>query len=132
MGVNINSSVTNCGQTGYYYPISSTIAALKGENISIVQPDKASGRGAPSNGGGGGLEHNSGGGGGSNGSTGGFGGYQWESCGNAPFDNRGFGGKALAYSNTANKIFMGGGGGAGQLIILLRVVIMAMGQMVEG
>lgn len=113
-GINTNSSNTACGQTGFFYPSSSILAAAKGEGVAVIQTNKANGRGAASNGGGGGVEHNSGGGGGANGSTGGLGGYQWETCGSAPYDNRGAGGKPLTYSNVANKIFMGGGGGAGQ------------------
>ena len=112
-GVNTFLNSTNCGQINYYYPNGSVLAALKGENIAVVQQDKAGGRGAPSNGGGGGQDHNSGGGGGSNGALGGFGGYQWQDCPNSPFDNRGWGGKALVYTNAANKVFLGGGAGAG-------------------
>ena len=85
----------------------------KGESIVTISDNIICGKGSPAGGGGGGLGHNSGGGGGSNGSQGGFGGYQLEPCGNAPFDNRGIGGHALAYSSATNKIFMGGGGGAG-------------------
>ncbi len=104
---------TNCFQTDYFFPDNSILGARKGENIANMPFDKTKGRGAPSNGGGGGLDHNSGGGGGSNVTLGGLGGYQWENCGGAPFDNRGLGGHALTYSNSLNKVFMGGGGGAG-------------------
>lgn len=112
-GVNTNSLSTNCFNNNYSYPVSSVFAAQKGESIANISNSIISGKGAPASGGGGGLDHNSGGGGGSNGGAGGFGGYQLETCGNAPFDNRGIGGRTLAYAAVTNKIFMGGGGGAG-------------------
>jgi gliding motility-associated-like protein len=76
-------------------------------------PNTWCGRGAPANAGGGGIDHNSGGGGGGNGGAGGFGGYQLEACSPVLFDNRGIGGRSLAYSNATNRIYFGGGGGAG-------------------
>jgi gliding motility-associated-like protein len=103
-----------CAQTGYWYDSSSWQNARKGEGIVELEYDKWNGRGMLANGGGGGNGQNSGGGGGSNYALGGFGGYQLDSCGNSPFDNRGMGGRALSYDNNINKIFMGGGGGAGQ------------------
>ncbi len=112
-GFNTGLLTTNCFTNNYNYPLSSVLAAQKGESITSISNNISNGKGAPANGGGGGLDHNSGGGGGSNAGAGGFGGYQLESCGNAPFDNRGIGGRAISYSAAANKIFMGGGGGAG-------------------
>ncbi len=112
---NTGSQVLSCMQNNYFYPAPSTIAAAKGEGIALISTGKSYGKGALANGGGGGLGHNSGGGGGSNATSGGFGGYQLEACGNAPFDNRGIGGKPLLYSNAQNKIFMGGGGGSGHV-----------------
>ncbi len=88
-------------------------AAQKGESFTQTSYGKTGGRGAYASGGGGGQLHNSGGGGGANGGAGGKGGYQFEGCGNNPFDNGGFGGNAPVYNNTENRIFMGGGAGAG-------------------
>lgn len=104
-----------CNEPNYYYPVNPDLASEKGEGIAIISAAKSFGRGDLANGGGGGNSHNSGGGGGSNAAPGGFGGYNFEGspCTNVPFDNRGIGGRALTYSNAANKIFMGGGGGAG-------------------
>jgi gliding motility-associated-like protein len=113
VGVNTGLLVTNCANNGYNYSLGSTLAARKGESIANTGPGISCGKGAPAAGGGGGLDHNSGGGGGGNGGVGGFGGYQLEPCGNAPFDNRGIGGRSLTYNNTTNKIFLGSGGGAG-------------------
>ncbi|MEP7110767.1 MAG: LamG-like jellyroll fold domain-containing protein [Ferruginibacter sp.] len=112
---NTGSTTTYCFQNDYFYPASSLPAAAKGEGIASISHDIAWGKGASANGGGGGLGHNSGGGGGSSGGIGGLGGYQLEACGNAPFDNRGIGGKSLVYNNVDNKIFMGGGGGSGHV-----------------
>ena len=114
LGFNSGQLTTNCGTNGYFYPAGSgNIAGIKGESITTVSNNIIRGKGALAGAGGGGLDHNSGGGGGANGGSGGFGGYQLEPCGNAPFDNRGVGGKNILYSNAANKIFMGSGGGAG-------------------
>jgi gliding motility-associated-like protein len=108
----ISSSLT-CSENNYTYPSSDIRAAFKGESIATISSNISKGKGSPANGGGGGLSNNSGGGGGGNAGMGGFGGYQCDTCGSAPFDNRGVGGKALNYSTAVNKIFMGGGGGAG-------------------
>ncbi len=107
------TNTQDCGKNDYFYPLSSTFAAIKGEGITSLQSDRIKGKGAYANGGGGGLDHNSGGAGGGNGGAGGHGGYQFEGCGNAPFDNGGMGGRPLPQSASANKIFMGGGGGSG-------------------
>ncbi len=108
----VSSSIT-CSENNYAYPSTNIRAAFKGESIASISSSISKGKGSPANGGGGGLSNNSGGGGGGNAGMGGFGGYQCDTCANAPFDNRGVGAKALAYSSAANKIFMGGGGGAG-------------------
>lgn len=112
-GFNTNESNTNCFSNNYSYPFGDIRAAAKGESIVNIPANIALGKGNNASGGGGGNDHNSGGGGGGNGGAGGFGGYQYEPCGNAPFDNRGIGGRVLNYNTSDNKIFMGGGGGAG-------------------
>ena len=104
-----------CGQTDYYADSASWQYARKGEGIELTGYDKWNGRGKGANGGGGGNAHNSGGGGGGNYKQGGHGGYQLDSCSNAPFNNGGVGGEALNYSNAINELFMGGGGGAGHM-----------------
>jgi gliding motility-associated-like protein len=108
-----NTSLT-CFFNDFTYPSGTIQAAEKGESIYNIGLQNGSAKGSNANGGGGGNGHNSGGGGGGNGGKGGLGGYQLEICGNAPYDNRGFGGKELIYTNASNKIFMGGGGGSGQ------------------
>ncbi len=112
-GYNPGNATLNCAQNNYNYPPNTLFAAQKGESITSISNNIICGKGSPAGGGGGGLGHNSGGGGGGNAGGGGFGGYQLEPCGNAPFDNRGIGGKELQYSTASNKIFMGSGGGAG-------------------
>ena len=114
VGSNSLATVAICHETKYYYNFNSgDSAAYKGEGITEITNSKMLGRGKLANAGGGGNGHNSGGGGGSNSGSGGLGGYELETCGGAPFDNRGLGGTALIYNNTQNKIFLGGGGGAG-------------------
>ncbi len=112
---NTGSNALYCNRTSYNFPMGAVDAAAKGEGITIIGTNILWGRGAPANGGGGGVGHNAGGGGGSNAGAGGLGGYQLLTCGNAPFDNRGRGGYPLAYNVSQNKIFMGGGGGAGHV-----------------
>lgn len=107
------STTLTCSENGYRYAGSSIRAADKGESVYEIGFNNAYGKAPNASGGGGGVGHNSGGGGGGNGGIGGEGGYQLEACGNAPFDNRGWGGDSLSYTNAANKIFMGGGGGSG-------------------
>jgi gliding motility-associated-like protein len=96
--------------TDYYYT-DSMHGAIKGEGI--VQYPYLFGRGKNANGGGGGDNENTGGGGGGNYGIGGAGGtivYRTAFCmGNGP----GAGGVGLAYTDSLNKIFMGGGGGCG-------------------
>jgi gliding motility-associated-like protein len=110
--INPKNNSFYCHENNYYYPNDPIKAAPKGEGIAMISDQKIFGKGALSNGGGGGLEHNSGGGGGSNITNGGLGGKEWITCG-PPINNNGIGGKPLTYSNVANKIFLGGGGGAG-------------------
>jgi hypothetical protein len=120
MGGNGNPVTTGtyyCNVSNYYVSSNIDSASNKGEGITTVSSYKMKGRGALANGGGGGNGHNGGGGGGSNGNTGGTGGYQYSFCPGANAANNtigGIGGKNLNYSNTSNKVFMGGGGGAGQ------------------
>ena len=113
-GYNNLVSTSACFNNNYNYPYTSQAAAYKGESITGISQNISKGKGSPAGGGGGGLSYNSGGGGGGNMGKGGSGGYQSDTCGNAPFDNRGLGGKNLLYPFAANKIFMGSGGGAGQ------------------
>ena len=110
-----NPSTFLCGESLYFYPPSPDLASGKGEGIAQISVAKSYGRGAHSNGGGGGNSHNSGGGGGGNGGSGGGGGYQFEGspCGGPSVDNRGIAGNILNYTNSINKIFLGGAGGAG-------------------
>lgn len=112
-GYNPGNASLTCFQNNYSYPSNTIQAAQKGESITTVSTNIIAGKGNLAGGGGGGAGHNSGGGGGGNGGSGGLGGYQLEPCGSAPYDNRGIGGRQLAYSTATNKIFMGGGGGAG-------------------
>ncbi len=113
IGYNPGNATLSCFQNNYFYPINTIQATYKGESISSVSNNIICGKGNLAGGGGGGAGHNSGGGGGGNGGPGGFGGYQLDNCGSAPFDNRGIGGRQLAYSTANNRIFMGSGGGAG-------------------
>ena len=114
-GYNAVYSSSTCNQNNYFYPGSSQFAAFKGESIGSLSQNYSKGKGSFAGGGGGGNSHNAGGGGGGNGGAGGFGGYQTDSCGTAPFDNRGIGGKNLLYNSNADKIFLGSGGGAGHI-----------------
>ncbi|MEO6490177.1 MAG: gliding motility-associated C-terminal domain-containing protein [Ferruginibacter sp.] len=102
-----------CFENNYNYSSATLLAGFKGESITTISPNISKGKGSPAAGGGGGLSHNSGGGGGGNGGSGGTGGYQTDTCGNAPFANGGIGGRNLLYTNSTGKIFMGSGGGAG-------------------
>ncbi len=95
------------------YRCASGCGGEKGEGIGRIFVDRL-GRGRPSNGGGGGNDHLTGGGGGANFAIGGVGGSRElesgpDCLGNFP----GLGGRTLFYSNSANRVFMGGGGGAG-------------------
>jgi gliding motility-associated-like protein len=110
---NLFNTTLACFENNYTVPSGTTRAAAKGESIYITGNANSCAKGPNASGGGGGNGHNSGGGGGANGGPGGLGGYQLLDCGNAPFDNRGLGGKPLTYTNAANKVFLGGGGGGG-------------------
>ncbi|MET0394277.1 MAG: LamG-like jellyroll fold domain-containing protein [Chitinophagaceae bacterium] len=113
-GSPLNSSVVTCSQVGYYYAPATNNGAQKGEGIHLpLSLAKSYGRGAPSNGGGGGNAHNSGGGGGSNAGSGGQGGNQWDDCGSVPENIGGKGGTTLNTNVTLNRLYLGGGGGMG-------------------
>lgn len=102
----------SCGELDYFYSSTSNGGAEKGEGIYVYPASEAHGRGAAGNAGGGGNNHNAGGGGGSNYGIGGKGGNEWTNC-QPTAGNGGIGGYKLLYTNTSNKIFLGGGGGAG-------------------
>ena len=114
-GYNSVYSSSTCNQNNYTYPSASQFAGFKGESIASFSQNYNKGKGSFAGGGGGGNSHNAGGGGGGNGGSGGFGGYQTDSCGAVPFDNRGIGGNNLQYAANAGKIFLGSGGGAGHI-----------------
>jgi gliding motility-associated-like protein len=109
----VGLAFTNCFENSYVLPAGNGNSVFKGESIATVSQNLIKGKASLASGGGAGLSVKSGGGGGANAGIGGFGGYQSDTCTSAPFDNRGMGGRSLAYSTTANKIFMGGGAGAG-------------------
>jgi hypothetical protein len=117
-GGNTSTSTYSCfwaiNNRGYHYNIASGEGAKKGEGIAAYITGKTGGRGSQANGGGGGNDHNSGGGGGGNGSAGGTGGNRIKAsaftCGSV---TPGIGGYSNTFSNSTNKIFLGGGGGAG-------------------
>ena len=100
-----------CTWDAYYYPENSILAGDKGEGITGFSAAFKAGRGRLANGGGGGNQHNAGGAGGGNGGIGGRGGNEWDGC--SSVDIGGFGGVQLDYSNTSNKLFLGGGAGGG-------------------
>ncbi len=103
----------DCTASAYYYAAGNGKGARKGEGVFDLPNDYLLGRGANANGGGGGNMHNSGGGGGANYGRGGDGGFEWEFCADANQPNGGIGGYSLSYSNSENRIFMGGAGGTG-------------------
>lgn len=105
-----------CSNTNYFMAPNFDSGSMKGEGIVEISLSKSYGRGKLGNGGGGGNTFNAGGGGGSNGSAGGMGGSEYRGCNNIAANNAtgGTGGFPLAYTNTMNKIFMGGGGGSAQ------------------
>lgn len=106
----INSSIS-CSQTGYAG--AAGINGVKGEGIATAVSPFIAGRGALANGGGGANGHNSGGAGGGNYNFGGGGGNQVDACPDGAIAIGGIGGKSMIYSNSVNKVFMGGGAGAG-------------------
>ena len=101
-------------QTAFLYNPTTGSGAWKGEGVAGYISSAQGGKGKKANGGGGGNDHNSGGGGGGNYGNGGPGGTR---SGEGTFgchgQHPGVGGLALTYSNSENRIFMGGGGGAG-------------------
>ena len=100
--------------TDYFYNISTGEGAMKGEGLALYIPGKTGGRGAQASGGGGANDHNGGGGGGSNAASGGLGGERIKkSTFTCSSTSPGVGGKLNPYTNTLNKLFLGGGGGAG-------------------
>ena len=93
------------------YRETNTIYGEKGEGITTYS-SQTRGQGPLANGGGGGSTHNGGGGGGSNHGKGAQGGIGWN-C--SPSTNGGgYGGTAMTYDNTGQRLFFGGGGGGGQ------------------
>lgn len=111
-GQPLNSTTAACNKTDYFYAATNE-GGRKGEGISELSANKAYGRGAQANGGGGGNAYNSGGGGGGNYSNGGLGGNQSIAgpCATVP-NIGGIGGLGLT-SSPFSRAFMGGGGGAG-------------------
>jgi gliding motility-associated-like protein len=107
---------SSCAEIGFFYNQTSTKGAYKGESISELSSNLVKGRGKSANGGGGGNDHNAGGAGGANFGQGGNGGKEFNTGGSCiQQDNGGIGGTPLIYSNSSNKIFLGGGGGAGDV-----------------
>lgn len=92
------------------------MSSLKGEGIFVTNSSNEMSRGKSANGGGGANNVNGGGAGGSNYGFGGRGG-DFQSPYTCPSGYQlfcgGIGGQALNYSNSVNKIFMGGAGGTG-------------------
>ncbi len=93
------------------YRETNPIYGEKGEGITTYS-NHTRGQGPLANGGGGGSTHNGGGGGGSNHGKGAQGGIGW-SC-SALTNAGGYGGTAMTYDNTGQRLFFGGGGGGGQ------------------
>lgn len=98
----------------YYSNVDSGKGGWKGEGMAEYISGKEACRGALTNGGGGGNAHNAGGGGGGNIGNGGRGGNQLRGIDNPDIELGGLGGRALTYSTSMMKIFMGGGGGGHQ------------------
>lgn len=105
-----------CSNSNYYMAPNYDSGSMKGEGIAEISLAKSYGKGKLANGGGGGNAHNSGGAGGSNANSGGSGGSEYYGCNNNPLNNLsgGIAGMQLGYSNSVNKVFMGGGGGSAQ------------------
>lgn len=93
------------------YRETNTIYAEKGEGITTYS-SQTRGQGPLANGGGGGSTHNGGGGGGSNHGKGAQGGIGYN-C-SASTNAGGYGGTAMTYDNTGQRLFFGGGGGGAQ------------------
>jgi gliding motility-associated-like protein len=113
-GVKVAGQWISCAGnlTDFKLPASSLFSAYKGEGVVLVKTSYSKGMGALGNGGGGGNDLNGGGGGGANFGTGGHGGHT--TCNALPVTLcGGWEGLNCMYSNSNNKIFLGGGGGAG-------------------
>lgn len=102
----------SCGRQDLVLPAASPLGANKGEGVADESRYEPKGRGAVTNGGGGGVSTNSGGGGGANYGTGGSGGSEWVGCG-PPVRNGGVGGWSVRTGMAGHAIIAGGGGGAG-------------------
>ena len=101
------------GETQYFYPPQSRLAAAKGEGIVLIPTNQSFGRGRAGNGGGGGNAHNAGGGGGGNGGNGGNGGLEIVNLPAPPvFNTNGIRGQKY-FENDVSKIVLGGAAGAG-------------------
>lgn len=113
-GGNVFGQFISCSgnTTDYKLPTSSLASAFKGEGITKIHSTYSKGLGALGNGGGAGNDVNGGGAGGGNYGLGGHGGNSM--CSSNPISLcGGSNGKSCVYSNSSNKIFLGGGGGAG-------------------
>ncbi len=113
-GGNVLGQFFSCSgnTTDYKLPTSSLASAFKGEGITNTHSTYSKGLGALANGGGAGNDVNGGGAGGGNYGLGGHGGNSI--CSSNPVSLcGGNNGKNCVYSNSNNKIFLGGGGGAG-------------------
>jgi hypothetical protein len=97
-------------QADYYYGDQSPSGGAKGEAIVELAAAFRCGMGKLANGGGGGNSRAMGGGGGSNSGQGGKGGDQASYLSVATFGGKG--GTSLTYSNSQEKVFLGGGGGS--------------------
>ena len=108
-----SSIATVCGVTGYGYPYGATLGAEKGEGIALAALALRNGKGAFSNGAGGGNGLCGGGGGGANAGIGGYGanGYHVPGCSGS--QTAGIGGRAVAYHTNPDLAILGGGGGGG-------------------
>lgn len=112
-GTPIDNHVAPCHENQYFYNAASINAGFKGEGIFDLSANNSKGRGKAANAGGGGNGVNAGGGGGANFGSGGLGGKEFLCSAQPQIDNGGVGAAAVSYTNTANKIFLGGAGGTG-------------------
>jgi hypothetical protein len=112
-GTPIDNHNSACHELQYFYNSTSANAGFKGEGIFELSFNNTKGRGKAANAGGGGNGANAGGGGGANFGSGGLGGKEFLCSAQPQSDNPGLGGVPVAYTGTANKIFLGGAGGTG-------------------
>jgi gliding motility-associated-like protein len=117
-GVLSSGAITGCAADTFDYVLPSTTLAAGRKGEGIVNPNlsMSNGKGAWANGGGSGNDCNGGGAGGGNFGMGGHGGDSKVnvSCPTFFYQNSGgYPAKNLIYSNSTNKIFLGGGGGCG-------------------